>query len=90
MIRNLTATIATIAALATAGTIYPATMIATDAKNDIVTLETSTGYVYQFEGVEDYADGDLITCIMFDNFTPNDIKDDVIISHRYSGFFENK
>ncbi len=85
MMRNITATIAALTALAAAGTIYPITMIATDTSNNTVTMTTAAGMTYQFEGVEDYEAGDLIACIMFDNFTPDDVTDDIIISHRYTG-----
>ena len=88
MFKTLAATAATltvITAAATAGTIYPTTCIATDTSNNIVTMSTASGLEYQFEGVEDYEPGDLIGCIMFDNFTPDDVTDDVIIAHRYTG-----
>ena len=87
MIKNITA-IATAAALAAAGTIYPTTCIVTDTQNDIVTMSTAEGFLYQFEGVEDNYEGDLISCLMFNNFTPDDIRDDIILSHRYSGYTE--
>lgn len=84
------AAIITAAGLAAAGTIYPTTCIITecDTQNDIVTMSTGSGILYQFEGVEDNFDGDLISCIMFDNFTPDDIRDDIILAHRYSGYTE--
>ena len=89
MKKNIAAII-TAAGLAAAGTIYPTTCIITecDTQNDIVTMSTGTGFLYQFEGVEDNFEGDLISCIMFDNFTPDDITDDIIISYRYSGYTE--
>ena len=89
MIKNLTA-IATATALAAAGTIYPTTCIVTncDTQNNIVTMSTGSGFTYQFEGVEDNYEGDLISCIMFNNFTPDDIRDDIILSHLYSGYTE--
>ena len=79
--------LATIAAIIAAGLIYPTTMQVTDIdyNNDVVTVETATGFVYQFEGTEDYTEGDLVSCIMFSNGTA-DITDDMILSVRYSGF----
>ena len=79
--------LATIAAIIAAGLIYPATMQVTDIdyNNDVVTVETATGFVYQFEGTEDYTESDLVSCIMFSNGTA-DITDDVILTVRYSGF----
>lgn len=82
------------AGLAAAGTIYPTTMIITDTNEaqDLVTMSTASGLEYQFYGIEDYFAGDLVSCIMFDNFTPDDVRDDIILAHRYSGvteFFDN-
>lgn len=80
--------LATIAAIIAAGLIYPATMQVTDIdyNNDVVTIETATGFVYQFTGTEDYSENDLVSCIMFSNGT-TDITDDVILTVRYSGFY---
>ena len=80
--------LATLAAVIAAGLIYPTTMVVTDVDyaTDIVTIETSTGFVYQFEGAEDYTEGDLVSCIMYNNKTTN-ITDDVILTVRYSGFY---
>lgn len=77
--------LATIAAIIAAGLIYPATMQVTDISGDVVTLETATGFVYQFTGAEDYSENDLVSCIMFSNGTTN-ITDDIILTARYSGF----
>lgn len=80
--------LATIAAIIAAGLIYPTTMIVTDVSGDLVTMETATGFVYQFTGAEDYSENDLVSCIMFSNGTTN-ITDDIILAARYSGFFLN-
>ena len=71
------------------GYLYPDIMEVTDVnyKTDIVTLETSTGFVYQFKGTEDYYVDDLVAVVMFNNGTPNSIKDDKIIAHRYGGYW---
>ena len=84
------AALLTAASLAGAGTIYPTTMIITDTNEtqDLVTMSTASGLEYQFEGIEDYYPGDLVSCIMFDNFTPDDVRDDIILAHRYSGVTE--
>jgi hypothetical protein len=65
--------------------IYPQTYIITeiDKANDLVTIETCTGYEYQFYGIEDYYEGDLVSCIMCTNGTET-ITDDMILTHRYS------
>lgn len=78
--------LATIAAIIAAGLIYPTTMQVTDISSDVVTLETATGFVYQFTGAEDYCENDLVSCIMFSNGTTN-ITDDIILTARYSGFY---
>lgn len=80
--------LATIAAVIAAGLIYPTTMQVTDISGDVVTLETATGFVYQFTGAEDYSKNDLVSCIMFSNGTTN-ITDDIILAARYSGFYLN-
>lgn len=80
--------LATIAAVIAAGLIYPTTMQITDISGDVVTLETATGFVYQFTGAEDYCENDLVSCIMFSNGT-TDITDDIILATRYSGFYIN-
>ena len=77
--------LATIAAIIAAGLIYPTTMQVIDISGDVVTLETATGFVYQFTGAEDYSENDLVSCIMFSNGT-TDITDDIILTARYSGF----
>ncbi len=84
------AAIVTAAGLMAAGTIYPTTCTVTncDTTSDLVTMSTATGYLFQIEGVEDNWPGDLVSCIMFDSFTPNDITDDIILSYRYSGTTE--
>lgn len=80
--------LATLAAIIAAGLIYPTTMQVTDISGDVVTLETATGFVYQFTGAEDYCENDLVSCIMFSNGT-TDITDDIILAARYSGFYLN-
>ena len=79
--------LATIAAVIAAGLIYPTTMVVTDVSNDLVTMETSTGFVYQMQA-DDYEKGDLVSLVMFSNGT-TDITDDIILAARYSGFYLN-
>ncbi len=85
---KLLACIGLVLQLAAAGLVYPTAMIVTDVDqiSDVVTVETATGYVYQFGGVEDYAEGDLVALVMWSGGT-SDIIDDVIITARYSGFW---
>ncbi len=85
---NTFAALATAAALAT-GTLYPATMEITNISDNVVTMETATGHIFEMSGPEDYEIGDLVSLVMDDNGTPDDITDDSIISARYSGFWCN-
>lgn len=95
MKKTLTAIIAAagITTATAAGAMYPTTCIITeiDETADLVTMSTCEGFEYQFYGIEDCFEGDLVSCIMFNNFT-EDITDDVIISQQYTGtpkMFEN-
>lgn len=83
--KKLLAMLAIVMQLTAAGLIYPATMQVTDVSNDLVTMETATGFVYQMHA-DDYNNGDLVSCIMFSNGT-TDITDDIILAARYSGFY---
>ena len=71
------------------GALYPETMVVTNlnTENDIVTMETSTGFIYEMDGVDDYMVGDLVSLIMDDNGTA-DIRDDRIVSAQYAGVFK--
>ena len=68
--------------------VYNTCMIVTNTSYDenIVTCETSTGFIFKFYGIEDYFVGDIIICTMDDNGTPKNIIDDKIIDTKYSGF----
>ena len=78
--------LATAAAITVTSTFYPATMEITNISGDVVTMETSTGHVYEMTGAEDYMTGDLVALIMDDNGTP-EVTDDKIISARYAGYW---
>ena len=54
---------------------------------DIVTVEDFNGNLWQFDGAEDWTEGDICTLIMNSKGTA-EIKDDTIISVHYSGYFE--
>lgn len=56
-----------------------------DRAQDIVTFETSNGDLFEWEGVEDLEVDDTCALLMCDMGTP-EVKDDVILSIRYSGF----
>lgn len=82
------AALALATAMAAAGFIYPDTMeiTALDRENDVVTLETATGFIYEMDGCEDYSPGDLVSVLMWSAGTKN-VTDDAIISARYSGYY---
>ncbi len=67
--------------------IYPRSMrvIGIEYDNDLVIAEDAMGFVWTWEGTEDWCCNDDVAVIMFDRFTPNTIRDDVIIAIRYSG-----
>ena len=69
------------------GTIYSKTCIVTeiDTENDLVTVSTATGLLFQFHGVEDNDIGDLLSVTFFTCFSKY-VTDDVILAYRYSGF----
>ena len=66
--------------------IYPicGEIIGINREKDIVTFCTSTGNKFSFYGAEDYAEGDIVACIMDDNGTPG-IYDDRVIMAYYQG-----
>lgn len=67
--------------------IYPQTFKVVNIENDVVTLENFEGYIFQFEGAEDWMIGDICSCIM-DSKNTDSIFDDEILEKRYSGFYE--
>lgn len=60
-----------------------AVVVGVDYTADVVTVEDSTGNLWNFEGVEDYDLHDCVALTMSDNGTDWDIKDDKIIEARY-------
>ena len=65
---------------------YPKTMtvVKVDCARDTVTCEDCNGNLWQFEGVEDWQRGDIVSAIMYGNETEI-IYDDEIVSVRYGG-----
>ena len=53
-----------------------------DTRADVIVLEDCNGNLWEWEGVEDWQEGDCAACVMSDNGTPS-IYDDEIISLRY-------
>lgn len=74
--------------------LYPQTFIVIEATDpdpegiQTVTIETVTGFLYQFESdAGDWMAGDLCACIMDRNGTP-EIYDDAVVDANYSGIAE--
>ena len=87
MIKSLICALAIAIQLVGSSLIYPVTMqvVDIDTREDLVTIQTATGFLYEFSGSEDYNCGDLVSVIMFSNGT-QDITDDTILCVRYSGY----
>lgn len=92
MVRKYFIELAAVIALLANSIIYPATMVITavDYETDIVTVENATGFIYEFEGVEDLVPGDVMSLVMYNNNTWWTIEDDWVISARYSGFISSE
>ena len=67
------------------GSLYPRTAFVSELNyaEDVVTVTDCVGYDWQFYGCEDWEVGDMVSMIMSDNGTPNNIKDDIIVDCRY-------
>lgn len=67
--------------------VYADTMVVTevDYEGDVVTIADFNGFEWQFEGCEDWIEGDVCSVLMCDNGTEV-IFDDVILSTTYSGW----
>lgn len=68
--------------------LYPQTFVVggVDYDTDIVTIVDSNNNEFEFFGCEDWQEGDIVSAIMNDNGTPNDITDDIIVKTKYSGW----
>ena len=66
---------------------YPETarVVEVDYIADTVTVETFNGFLFVFEGCEDYAEGDGVAMIMDDNGTEK-VFDDIILMVQYCGW----
>lgn len=65
-------------------TYYPLLLAVTETENTHITAEDKNGNQWQFES-EDAYEGDLYSCIITDNGTPEDITDDEIETIRFAG-----
>ena len=79
--------ILTAIALTASAEVYPLTakVVEVNYDDDTVTVETFTGFLFSFEGCEDWAEGDCASLIMDDNGTEK-IFDDEIITAQYGGW----
>lgn len=70
---------------------YPTTMAVVDVdyENDEVTAMDFNGYLWSWEGCEDWYEGDVASMMMCDNGTDDYIFDDIIISTKYSGWVDS-
>lgn len=83
-------TIVALLALVTIGAsaeIYPQAFVVGDIEDDTLVLVDSNENEWIWEGIEDYAIGDIVAAIMDDNDTTI-IYDDMIIMIRYAGYME--
>ena len=67
--------------------IYPETarIVEINREEDLVIVETFNGFLFAFEGCEDYCEGDAVSMIMDDNGTEK-VFDDEIIMVQYAGW----
>lgn len=67
--------------------VYPVTakVVEVDYDTDMVTVETFTGFLFAFEGCEDYMLNDCVSLIMDDHGTEL-IYDDAIVKAEYGGW----
>lgn len=57
-----------------------------DYENNLVSVTDYNGFVWQFFGCEDWAEGDICAMVMNNNGTSETIFDDVIVNTSYSGY----
>lgn len=68
-------------------TLYPETGKVVEICDDVVTVETSTGNLFEFYGSEDWFVGDCVSMIM-DSCGTESITDDIILTVKYSGVWK--
>ena len=72
----------------TAYSLYPTCGVVSELNeaNDLVIFTDFNGNEWSFKGIEDWAEGDIVSAIMSDNCTPESIYDDIIVQTRYCGW----
>ena len=63
-----------------------AKIVEMNRETDVVVIEMANGHRYAFFGCEDYCEGDYVSAIVWRNGTPDDCRDDIIVSVHYSGY----
>lgn len=67
--------------------VYPllTTVTEVDRDKDLVTVEDNNGFIWQFEGVDDWEEGDLCNCLMNSRGTKKIFDDEIIMTRYESG-----
>lgn len=71
----------------TKANIYPllTTVTEVDRDKDLVTVEDNNGFIWQFEGADDWEEGDLCNCLMNSKGTEKIFDDEIIMTRYESG-----
>ena len=67
--------------------VYPllTTITEVDRDKDLVTVEDNNGFIWQFEGADDWEEGDLCNCLMDSQGTEKIFDDEIIMTRYESG-----
>lgn len=67
--------------------VYPllTTVTGVDRDKDLVTVEDNNGFIWQFEGADDWEEGDLCNCLMDSRGTEKIFDDEIIMTRYESG-----
>ena len=67
--------------------VYPllTTVTEVDKDKDLVTVEDNNGFIWQFEGVDDWEEGDLCNCLMNSKGTEKIFDDEIMMTRYESG-----
>lgn len=67
--------------------VYPLLTTVTEVNRDkdLVTVEDNNGFIWQFEGVDDWEEGDLCNCLMDSRGTEKIFDDEIIMTRYESG-----
>lgn len=67
--------------------VYPllTTVTEVDRDKNLVTVEDNNGFIWQFEGVDDWEEGDLCNCLMNSRGTEKIFDDEIIMTRYESG-----